>query len=269
MPNELHEIHKWEDALLPFIYHHDSVTTDKGFTGNWHDSLEVLCTTSGSGTLICNRRRAEMRHGVINVIDSDAVHLISSETGVEYHCFIISKKFCLENGIDVSKRKYALSVTDGTLFNAVGNISDAWKDKKSEWRIPAVRSLALSVLLALTRDHSELSHTAENEPSDFIRLGLAYINNNFTSPVTLDAISGAANVSKYHFLREFKSYMGCTVTEYVNMRRCSLAAELLSHGGAKVSAVAHECGFENLSYFSKTYKKYMGVLPSQKNSGSI
>ena len=63
--------------------------------------------------------------------------------------------------------------------------------------------------------------------------------------------------------RDFKKYTGNTVFEYINISRCKTAATLIA-SGMSVSAAANECGFENLSYFSRTYKKYMGKLPSDR-----
>ena len=50
---------------------------------------------------------------------------------------------------------------------------------------------------------------------------------------------------------------------YLNYTRCSYARKLLASGRYNVSESAEHSGFSNLSYFAKTYKKYMGELPSQ------
>ena len=69
-------------------------------------------------------------------------------------------------------------------------------------------------------------------------------------------------LSKYYFCRIFKNITGSTVIKYLNMYRCMKARELLSSGKYTVSEAALECGFENMSYFSKTYKAYSGSVPS-------
>ena len=52
-----------------------------------------------------------------------------------------------------------------------------------------------------------------------------------------------------------------TVIEYVNILRCKEAKRLISEGQS-VSEAAIASGFNNLSYFTRTYKKYVGELPS-------
>lgn len=49
---------------------------------------------------------------------------------------------------------------------------------------------------------------------------------------------------------------------YLNMVRCEHARELLQMGKLSVSECASLCGFQNSSYFTKTYKHYIGELPS-------
>ena len=53
-----------------------------------------------------------------------------------------------------------------------------------------------------------------------------------------------------------------TVMKYVEFLRCRHAKELLE-SGASVSKTAVECGFSNLSYFTKVFKRQYGVLPSK------
>ena len=53
-----------------------------------------------------------------------------------------------------------------------------------------------------------------------------------------------------------------TVVEYLNQQRCRHAQKLILEGES-ISAAAHLSGFENLSYFSRTYKRYIGYLPSE------
>ena len=57
---------------------------------------------------------------------------------------------------------------------------------------------------------------------------------------------------------------GYSPISFLNLLRCTRAQEYLTSGRFNVSETAALCGFENLSYFSRTYKKHMGMLPSSK-----
>ncbi|EOU2011906.1 helix-turn-helix domain-containing protein, partial [Clostridium perfringens] len=55
-----------------------------------------------------------------------------------------------------------------------------------------------------------------------------------------------------------------TILDYINHIRCINARNLILYNGYTISESAYKSGFNNLSYFSKTYKKYMGLLPSEE-----
>ena len=76
-----------------------------------------------------------------------------------------------------------------------------------------------------------------------------------------ERMARAMGMSKFYLCREFKRATGQTVIEYVNSYRIQKAAQLIS-GGYTVSEAARACGFENMSFFTKTFKKYLGCLPS-------
>ena len=91
-----------------------------------------------------------------------------------------------------------------------------------------------------------------------------YIYDNFQKPISTKDISDAMNVSQYYLSHVFKSSTGKTVLEILQFVRCKNAYAMLSSGKFNVSQSAFKSGFNNLSYFSKTYKKIMGKLPTDE-----
>ena len=79
----------------------------------------------------------------------------------------------------------------------------------------------------------------------------------------IQKIAQENNISKSYLVHEFKRYTGKTVVEYINDLRC-LNAQSLIKNGISVSTAGLSSGFDNLSYFSRTYKKYMSSLPSKE-----
>ena len=83
-----------------------------------------------------------------------------------------------------------------------------------------------------------------------------YINENYTNALSLEHIAEVIGINKSYLSREFKKYAGHTVHTYINMLRCKKAEQCISEG-MTVTEAAMECGFENISYFSRTYKNIM------------
>ncbi len=274
--SQLFEIHKWGHPLLPFIFHTDIVNSDMGRGGNWHDSLEILQAVEGRGKVVCNRNTFEFTKGDIVIINSGDIHRISSDSEIKFHCLIVGFDFCMDNGIDIKKIKFAAKIKNEKACRLVNdavtncmsigmnNIRASLPGKPGIGdgiEIAELRSSFLALLIYLCKNHSE---QFENRASGFntVTAGMEYINRNFYLPLTLEDIASKVGVSKYHFIREFKRYTGSTVFTYINTLRCEYAKRLFVNEKLSVGEVADRCGFENFSYFTRTFKRYTGDLPS-------
>ena len=56
---------------------------------------------------------------------------------------------------------------------------------------------------------------------------------------------------------------GCTVNEYINRVRINYAYKKLREEDLSVGEVSDACGFSDISYFTKIFKKHTGILPSK------
>jgi AraC family transcriptional regulator len=92
-------------------------------------------------------------------------------------------------------------------------------------------------------------------------IGADYIESCFTEELTLDDISKRSAISKFHFLRLFKSVFYVTPSEYIVSLRMKKAKELLRRSDRNVSEVCSSVGYESLPSFSNLFKKHAGCSP--------
>ena len=90
---------------------------------------------------------------------------------------------------------------------------------------------------------------------------LQFIHSNYQEDLTCAQIAGSANISESECLRCFRSTIGTTPIQYLREYRILEAARLLSSTGIPVAVVAAECGFQDVSYFTKTFREIMGRTP--------
>jgi AraC-like DNA-binding protein len=90
-----------------------------------------------------------------------------------------------------------------------------------------------------------------------------YILENFSRKISLDEIAGAAGFSAPYFSTIFKEEMGENLSSYLNRLRVKKAAYMLSETNLSLSKIAHACGFEDQSWFSKIFKIYTGTNPGK------
>ena len=95
-----------------------------------------------------------------------------------------------------------------------------------------------------------------------LRKAVEYIDVNLSRPLSLDCIAQQAALSKYHFSREFKKYLGMSPIHFMMNRRICLATLLLQNKELSISNVAARSGFYDQSEFTKWFKKATGFTPS-------
>ena len=81
--------------------------------------------------------------------------------------------------------------------------------------------------------------------------------------LTLSDLAELAQVNEKYLCRFFKEYTGQTPIDYINRLRVDRACYEMSVTGMNVTEAAFECGFNELSYFSKMFKKYKGIAPGE------
>lgn len=101
----------------------------------------------------------------------------------------------------------------------------------------------------------------KNREEERIKLMLQYIHNNFFEEITADMIADSASISNTEALRCFHNIIGSTPIQYLKEYRIRRAAELLLSTNMKISHIAEKCGFQDMSYFAKTFKTLKGVTP--------
>lgn len=87
------------------------------------------------------------------------------------------------------------------------------------------------------------------------------IDSSFDSPLNLDAMSGEACFSRYHFIRLFKRVFNRTPHQYLMEKRIERAKELLASSRLSVTDVCFEVGFQSLGSFSTLFHKRVGASP--------
>jgi len=96
-----------------------------------------------------------------------------------------------------------------------------------------------------------------------IRPAINYIEANFDKPVTLAELAKASHLSASRLAHVFKEQMGVTLIDYVTEVRIERAKELLLGTDRSCTEICFEVGYNNQSYFTRTFKALVGMTPRQ------
>jgi len=89
------------------------------------------------------------------------------------------------------------------------------------------------------------------------------IEENFKFGLGLDYISEALGLNKHTLRKKFKTDLGITLNEYINLRIVERAKSLLLKTDLTLKEISFELGFSDEFYFSRFFKRYIGCPPRQ------
>ena len=90
-----------------------------------------------------------------------------------------------------------------------------------------------------------------------------FIDENLESNLSLNIVSEIAFFSPFHFHRVFKFMTGETLNGYVTRRKIEKSASDLLHKKTTATEIAHKYGFSDNSSYSRAFKKYFGISPTE------
>lgn len=118
--------------------------------------------------------------------------------------------------------------------------------------------LALSLIVERSAAKSERSPARR-----YVEEARKYISYNYSIAITVEDIAAFVGVSRVTLFRAFTECEGLPPIEYLARFRITQAARLLRETAMNVTSVAYSVGFDDRLYFSRVFKKYMGVSPKE------
>lgn len=253
------------------------------FESHWHEQFQVMCFEQGEAVIYCNFRPIRVGPGELVVINGKDVHY-GENLGRQlvYYLVKIDLSFLLSNQLDLCQTKYMAPLLeshilfhnqvarDDELWEQVRQIIEEYRQKETGYEL-AVKAAIYRVLVLLLRRHRAQAVNGTELERKRATVGyllpvLDYVEEHYNEKISLAQLAAIANISICHFCRLFKKTTGKPPTEYINYLRINRAAALLREGGLNISEVAMIVGINDSNYFSRLFKKYKQISPSQARS---
>lgn len=139
-------------------------------------------------------------------------------------------------------------------------------EKEVDEKTPGFRLISQSLLLILIGELSRwYDQTSNQNSAKLIQIAhsIAHMEQFYYDPIDVAKLAGMANMSERAFYRVFQDATGETPNQYLTNLRVSKVSELLRHSEMSITDIAYECGFQDSSYMTKTFKKHLGLTPRQ------
>lgn len=108
-----------------------------------------------------------------------------------------------------------------------------------------------------------LTTKKEEQASGIIAKAKAYIEENYHKDISLDDVSRSVDISPYYFSKLFKEETGENFIEYLTTVRIEHAKKLLHQRDLSIKNIGIDTGYSDPNYFSRIFKKYVGITPTE------
>lgn len=111
----------------------------------------------------------------------------------------------------------------------------------------------------------------QNHADDVIKLAtaVAYIEKNFCTDISLSDLAQMTGYSERQFHRLFKSAFSVPPSQYITNLRLQKAQLLLKNSNQTIGELSWECGYTDQNYFSRVFKKNIGLTPTEYKQNAL
>lgn len=252
---------------------------------HWHEQMEIVYIKKGSGTVTVNLIPYAVSAGYIVPILPGELHAIHGDPGgsMEYEIIIFSLSLLESTDEDDWSRTHVIEalrrgsltfprpIQPGTPFHdAVSHAldtADAACEQQETGYSLLVKSQLYLVLHALYIHREESIPSNHSRHAKALKPAIAWIKAHFQESLTVSEAAKLTGYSPAHFMRIFRQETGLTFLQFLNDYRLSAAGYYLKETDDPIGKIATECGFDNFSYFIRSFRKKYGVSPRQYRSG--
>jgi len=243
-----------------------------------HNCLELNYIISGTGYYLIEDKSYPIQEGDIFLINNLEHHMAVHENNLNMLVFVFDQSFVwdssdeydylkpfFERSNDFSNKLDRNSPIHTQIRDTIFHIKEESTHQKMGWEL-MIKAWLMVALALFYRHYSESNalgnHTRVNS-YDRIRKVIEYIHSNFDEELSLEQLSKIALMNKSYLSSIFSKFMHMKVFDYIELVRINNAKVLLKTTDLSILEIALESGFKSSSYFSRIFKRTMGITPGE------
>ena len=236
-----------------------------------HDFCEILYVAGGAGEAILEGKKFRLAPGDLVVVNPGTLHEERSDAKAPLRLIFLAIRDFAVPGLPagcLSQEKYRVLSCGEYRYKMDIYLRELLQETSSQIEFYQEISQGLvSALLVLVMRLIRINPEDEAALSQECQKIKEYLDQNFTSPITLDSLSETVYISKHYLSHLFKEQTGVSPIKYLTSKRMEKACELLSETELPVSEVSKAVGYENPLYFSQVFKRIYGISPVKYRMG--
>ncbi len=272
---------------------YDDDLYEQGVMWHWHEELEYAIAQGGNCVFQVENHTVTLRPGDAIFINAQVLHAVDPaevpETGLHstvFHPRLVGGsqnsafwEELIQPLLEDSAMRYTVLTPEVPWQgNVISHLHTAWnamaqepEDHKNLIRYHL--SAALHLLVKNSPVVKKPLSQQEQVDAARVRGMLEYIHGNYAYDLTMKEIAQHINCSNSVCLRCFHQLLGTTPIQYLKNYRLEKAAQLLRTTTKTAKEIALECGFNDISYFTRSFREKMGCTPGEyrrnTNAGTV
>ncbi len=240
-----------------------------GCTLHAHDKdFQVQLIYGGSAKMRMNDKTFHIEENDVVFLKKGCMHSFIAETTLK----TVELKFDTDNIESLNLVKTVFKDKNGQLFNILSNIVIEGQRRNFMYKevCNALLQQALIYMIRTCQDQTAGVFINEEKPSDSILGGTTameaiddWIYQNLDKNFTLKELSLGCGYNQDYLYRVIRKTKDMTLIQYVNKLKFEEAKRLISHSDLSISEISWNLGFESLAYFSRFFKKFANMSPTE------
>lgn len=274
------------DTSFPFFIQYGE-HTDTMFMHHHIDFSELVVVLNGTAEHVVENERFPVKKGDVFVMGKGICHGYDNATDFRICNIMFRPEDFLVADHDVKQLPgfHALFMIEAQVNNAQGfrsrlklshgsfseleKLLDATVEEYFEDR-PGRKTLLLAYFMQIVTMLSRLYDAPKKQREiSGMAEAAAFMEMHYMDDISIDRLIEISHYSQRHFIRLFASAYNTTPQKYLNNIRLRKACVMLKENSSQITDIATKCGFSDSNYFSRAFKKSIGVTPSQYRNGII
>lgn len=281
---------KHGDVLLPFVIYGTAMPyLYSYFPLHCHEEVEIVFVDDGTCRYTIDNEDVDLIQGDILIMMPWVLHsfrLVNSEDFFLSKAILLSLDMINNSSVDICSSKYFSPMLNRCCTNyclihcnsehydefreLMEEIFDAYFKSEDFFELKLKAMLSRLFYMLLKYKYIKINdNNREKNEIEGVRKIIDYISENYKNPITLADLAKLVNLSETGMSRIFRNVTGMSCIDYVIDYRLSRAMSMLRFSDKSIIEIAYDTGFNNISYFNRTFKKHFNQTPSEcrKNKG--
>lgn len=239
-------------------------------TRKQHDDYLLIYCLEGKGRVTAGGLSRQIKTGDLMIMPADQKHEYRSDQDDPWTIYwfhfdgLQARQFSLHTGIEPNNVGYQLDHI-GIHAQLIADFEALMEVRNSIQNLPSHIYAANQIRqilshIALLRPHQLLAGRRDTLELDRIH---SLMRSHLHEKLDLDTLADAVNLSKYHFVKRYREVTGTTpINRYIQLK-IERACHLLDTTAKEIKEVAYAVGYDDAYYFSRIFRKQLGLSPSQ------